>query len=254
MKIEDSVAVITGASSSVGQALALQLASRNIHGLALVDHHKPAIQLAQTINRRAGDWICFDFHGDLADAEFRRRVYAETSERCGTVNICVLIPSSSRVLTLAQRVESDLICPVLWAREMITGIADTRRRKNCGPWQSPEPPQGVVIFVGPEVVSHQRGRRFCVTTKLKSATSSLAMEAEHNGVGCEVLSSASNVFDMYAKHTRGGGVFPRIRIQSNARPQALSEVICFMIENASARISIPGIVSRFAGDGERPVF
>src|SRR5258708_39471309 len=89
ISIKGSVAVITGAAGGIGQALALEMARREGAGLALVDHSDAVDGLAQAINHEEKDPVAFGFRGDVTDEKFRKRVYAEISEACGPVNICV---------------------------------------------------------------------------------------------------------------------------------------------------------------------
>jgi NAD(P)-dependent dehydrogenase (short-subunit alcohol dehydrogenase family) len=89
MNIKDAVAVVTGAAGGIGRALALELAKREVGGLALVDHSESVEQVAKEVNEVAGDAVAFAYSGDVTDGGFRKQVYREIAEKCGLVNICV---------------------------------------------------------------------------------------------------------------------------------------------------------------------
>ena len=76
MLMERQVALITGASSGIGQALATELAARGV-------------QLALTARSIAPDAEHFTCAGDLTDAAFREELVARTVERYGRIDILV---------------------------------------------------------------------------------------------------------------------------------------------------------------------
>jgi NAD(P)-dependent dehydrogenase (short-subunit alcohol dehydrogenase family) len=238
MKIQDAVVVITGAASAVGRAVSLELATRNVHGLALVDASRSLRQVSRSINQRVGDWICLDFRGDVTDAAFCKSVYAETSERCGKVNACVPISAPTCTSNKPQKVETDLMSPILWAQEMIAGIRDCRSRKASKEWHSSEPLQGMAVFVTPASTLSRRANRMgaAARSKINSATVSLMADADYHGVGCAAILSHSSLSPGWP----GAGmlfenIFPSIRIHRQMAPKAIAEAICFIIANASGR-------------------
>src|SRR3974377_310393 len=89
MNIKGSVAVVTGAAGGIGRALALELVKRKAAGLALVDQSETVQHVAKAMNDLVGNGVATGFSGDVTDAGFRKRVYQETANRYGQVNICV---------------------------------------------------------------------------------------------------------------------------------------------------------------------
>jgi NAD(P)-dependent dehydrogenase (short-subunit alcohol dehydrogenase family) len=87
------VALITGAARGIGQATAMELASRG-YKLALVD--QLADELA-TVHAEA-----LTFVGDLADLEFCRRVVADTEDKLGRLDVLVNNAAWRRVETLRE--------------------------------------------------------------------------------------------------------------------------------------------------------
>ncbi len=166
MKIKDAVAVITGAAGGIGRALALELVKREIGGLALVDQSESVQQVVKAVNDLAQEAVAFGYNGDVTDSDFRKRVYREMEEKCGTVSICVPAAGITRdnlavkmdkqtqqvtiypIETFRQVVEVNLIAPIYWALEMVAGVAEGRAQEGLKRWQPTEPLQGMVVFIG----------------------------------------------------------------------------------------------------------
>ncbi len=73
MRIKDSVAVITGAAGGIGRALAVELAKREVGGLALADRSEEAGHVADSVNELTGRNLAAAYVGDVTDAEFPGR-------------------------------------------------------------------------------------------------------------------------------------------------------------------------------------
>src|SRR5438045_207976 len=143
MKIKDAVAVITGAAGGIGRALAMELAKREVANLALVDHSETVQQVSKAVNDIAGEALAYSFTGDVTDDNFRKGVYREMSEKCGTVTICVPAAGITRdslavkldkqtrrvsiypIETFRQVMEVNLVAPIYWALEMVAGVAES---------------------------------------------------------------------------------------------------------------------------------
>src|SRR5690242_15869857 len=137
MKINGKVALVTGAASGIGEAVAVELARRGVKALAAVDRSPKTAQVAQAINEAAGRPVAEPYVGDAANAEFRAQVYEEMVGKHGVVNICVPAAGITRdalsvkvdrettravVYPLKQFrevTEVNLIAPVYWALEMV---------------------------------------------------------------------------------------------------------------------------------------
>src|SRR6516225_6723283 len=89
MKIQNKVAVVTGAASGIGEAVALELAKRSVKALALVDRVPGVTEVARRINDVVGRPITEAMIGDTTDERFRSHVYDQVLDRHGIVNICV---------------------------------------------------------------------------------------------------------------------------------------------------------------------
>jgi NAD(P)-dependent dehydrogenase (short-subunit alcohol dehydrogenase family) len=89
MKIEGKVALITGAASGIGEAVAFELARRGVKAVAAVDRSPRVSEVARAINERVGWAVAVSHVGDATDPEFRAKVFEQVSARHGVVNICV---------------------------------------------------------------------------------------------------------------------------------------------------------------------
>lgn len=239
MRIRDAVAVITGAAGGIGRAVALQLAKRGAHGLALVDDHDSVAEVAAEINRSAQDWICLSFRGDVTDNEFRRAVYQETRRRCGTVNLCVPACVRRRGQTPHRQAETELISPFSWALEMVAGIRESQGPESCTRWPQDKPFQGVVVLFGPGMLHPHGPPLECPTAeaRLKRTAKLLAREASHHGVGCGVVFSKD---DPLSSPVRASGdsvqtIFPRFQIQDSIALEDIAASICFLISMATPK-------------------
>ena len=89
MKIENKVAIVTGASGGIGLATAIKLLDNGAKALAMVD-------ISERIGKTAQDLINYSenpnirgFCGDVSDCDFRNRVFSNMLDEFGPVQICV---------------------------------------------------------------------------------------------------------------------------------------------------------------------
>lgn len=225
MNIEDTVALVTGAASAVGRAVSLELARRNVHGLALVDHDPSLARFTQTINQQAGDWICVSFCGDVKDPEFRKAVFEQTREACGTINVCVPI---CRLSNTPEETESELIGPVLWAHELVAALAASRRRQEVASISQ----EGMVVFTTSSTFMNHPPPEISasVRSRINSATVSLLIEAEQHGIGCAAVLRDNSPAGILLER-----LVPARFVDQETTPEAIAEAICFMIANAPSR-------------------
>ena len=90
MKIQDKVAVITGAASGIGRAVCQELAGRGAGAIAMVDMSDDVAECAAEFNEHLGREVAHPFQGDVTKEDFRETVYDSMIERFGTV-----IPTAS---------------------------------------------------------------------------------------------------------------------------------------------------------------
>src|SRR5437899_1631831 len=261
MKIKDAVAVITGAAGGIGRALALELAKREVGNLALIDHSESVQQVAKAVNDLAEETLAFSYTGDVTDSDFRKRVYQEISEKCGTVTICVPAAGITRdslavkvdkqtkrssiypIETFRQVLEVNLIAPVYWALEMVAGIAQGRAQEGLKRWQPLEPLQGMVVFIGSVSSLGNKGQIAYAATKsgLEGAAATLMMEAVFHGVRCGILHPGYTDTPMVralGEKYIAENIIPRTQLRRLIQPEEIADAICFMISNAAVSGSL----------------
>lgn len=261
MNINGAVGVITGAGGGIGQALAFELAKRQIKALALVDHSPVVDEVARAVTAKTETVACTSHRGDVTDPEFRSRVFAELHERYGMVNICVPAAGVTRdalavkmdkqtskisvypLETFRQVVEINLIAPIYWALEMVAGVAEERRRRGLKRWEPGEPLQGAVIFIGSVSSLGNKGQIAYATTKagLEGAAATLMMEAVFHGVRCGILhpgyTDTPMVRSLGEEFIRDR-IIPLTQLRRLIKPEEIADAICFMITNAAVSGSL----------------
>src|ERR1700690_2256584 len=89
MKIEKKVALVTGAASGIGQAVARELAIRGAKSVIAVDRSDSVFEAAELINRELAPEVAQPYAGDVTNETFRSQVYDESIARHGVVSVCV---------------------------------------------------------------------------------------------------------------------------------------------------------------------
>jgi len=147
MNVQGKVAIITGAGSGIGQAVATELAERGVRAMGLVDRSETVLRVARSLNDLRGGPVAEGLVGDVTDKAFREKCFDLLQARYGTPSICVPAAGITRD-RLAVKVDKEtgradiyplddfrlvteinLIAPVYWAMEMIGRIAEDRHRK-----------------------------------------------------------------------------------------------------------------------------
>jgi 3-oxoacyl-[acyl-carrier protein] reductase len=261
MNIQGSVAVVTGAASGIGRALALDLARRGAKTLALVDSSAAVHEVAATVNAQAGGSVAGGHSGDVTDPTFRTGVFRALHEAHGMVNICVpaagitrdglavkVDKQSDRVAvypleTFRQVVEVNLLAPIYWALETVAGVAEARRRRGLKRWEPTEPLQGAIVFIGSVSSLGNKGQIAYATTKagLEGATATLMMEAVYHGVRCGIIHPGYTDTPMVrslGQEFIQERIIPQTQLRRLIRPEEIADAICFMIQNAAVSGSL----------------
>ena len=89
MEFGGKVAVITGAASGIGRAVAAALAQRDVGAMALVDMGEAIDDVAAQVNTLAGRKVAYAYRGDVTDEAFRGSVFDSMGSQFGPVNLCV---------------------------------------------------------------------------------------------------------------------------------------------------------------------
>jgi 3-oxoacyl-[acyl-carrier protein] reductase len=256
MDFAGKVAVITGAASGIGRAVAVTLARRDVGALALVDLGEAIEDVAADVNAKAGREVAHPFRGDTTDEAFRRSVFDAISERAGLVTMCVPAAGITRddlavridketgkariypVERFRQVVEVNLVAPVYWGLEMIGRIAEDRVARGLKRWQPKEGMQGAIVFIGSVSSQGNRGQIAYAATKagLEGVAATIMKEAVFHGVRCGLIHPGFTDTpmvramgdDYISKH-----ILPFTQLSRLIRPEEIADAICFMLANSA---------------------
>ena len=256
MEVAGKVAVITGAASGIGRAVAVELARRNVRAMALVDMGENIETVASEINAEADRKVAFPFRGDATDGDFRALVFDSISTEFDTVTMCVPAAGITRddlavridrnsgkariypVERFKQVLDVNLVAPVYWALEMIGRIAENRAARGLSRWQPSERMQGAIVFIGSVSSQGNRGQISYASAKagLEGAAATIMKEAVYHGVRCGLIHPGftdtpmvrSLGDDYIDKH-----ILPFTQLSRLIRPDEIADAICFMLANSA---------------------
>lgn len=256
MDINNRVALVTGAASGIGSAVASELAWRKAKVVALVDMSDRISAVADDIRRKHPGAVVECFRGDVTNDAFRSEVYDSIGAKYGLVSVCIPAAGITRD-ALAVRVdkktgkseiypiesfrivtEVDLIAPIYWSLEMVARVAEWRFTKGLKKWTPEEPMSGVIIFIGSVSSQGNKGQIAYATAKagLEGAAATLAKEAMFHGIRCGVIHPGFTDTPMvkalgedYIK----SHILPATQLGRLIRPEEIADAICFMISNGA---------------------
>ena len=255
MDIAGKVAVITGAASGIGRAVAAELARRNVKALALVDMGEQIDDVAAEINAAAGFKLAHPYRGDTTDEAFRTSVYDDIG-RHGVVRMCVPAAGITRddlairvdKLTGKARIypterfrqvlEVNLVAAVYWALEMVGRIAEDRAANGLKRWDPAEGMQGSIVFIGSVSSQGNRGQIAYAATKagLEGAAATIMKEAIFHGVRCGLIHPGFTDTPMVralGEDYISKNILPYTQLSRLIRPQEIADAICFMLTNSA---------------------
>jgi NAD(P)-dependent dehydrogenase (short-subunit alcohol dehydrogenase family) len=257
MEIKDKVAVVTGAASGIGKAVAIELAKRGARAIALVDMDEHACRIADSINEfMCGEKRAEAFVGNSTDEGFRRHVFDRMIECYGIPRICVPAAGITRdalsvkvdketgkahiypVETFREVMEVNLVAPIYWALEMVTHIAEDRIKQGLGKWVPEEHIQGTVILIGSVSSLGNKGQLSYATSKagLHGAAATLMRDVMFYGVRCGVMHPGYTDTPMVRKIDEDyikKNIIPNTQLRRLIRTEEIADAICFMIGNSA---------------------
>jgi 3-oxoacyl-[acyl-carrier protein] reductase len=257
MDIPGKAAVVTGAGSGIGQAVALELVRRGVSGIGLVDQTQCVNQLAASIDQFTNRRVrAVPFVGDVTDEAFRREVFEQMSAGGSVVRICVPAAGITRDSLAAKLdretgkavlysvddfrrvMEVNLISPIYWALEMVGRIAEDRHVRGLKRWEPEEHIQGTVVFIGSVSSLGNKGQISYAATKagLEGAAATLTIEAMFHGVRCGLIHPGYTNTPMV--HSLGDDfvrekILPHTQLRRLIRAEEIADAICFMIANSA---------------------
>ncbi|MEO7728506.1 MAG: SDR family NAD(P)-dependent oxidoreductase [Burkholderiales bacterium] len=256
MEIAGKVAVITGAASGIGRAVAVELARRNIRAVALVDMGENIDSVASEVNTTAGRIVAYPFRGNTTDDTFRKSVFDTMSSQFEPITMCVPAAGITRdelavridktsgkariypVELFKQVVDVNLVAPVYWALEMIGRIAERRAERGLKKWQPSEGMQGAIVFIGSVSSQGNRGQISYASTKagLEGAAATIMKEAVFYGVRCGLIHPGFTDTPMVralGEDYINKNILPFTQLSRLIRPDEIADAICFMLSNSA---------------------
>lgn len=256
MNIAQRVAVVTGAASGIGAAVAKDLAQRGARAVVLVDLNEAVNETAKAINKEIGRDVADAFVGDTSDAEFRARVFDDAASRHGLIRIVVPAAGITRD-ALSVRVDKEtgkasvypiedfrkvtevnLIAPIYWAMEMVARVAEDRRRRGLKKWEPTEEMEGTVVFLGSVSSQGNKGQISYAVAKagLEGGAATLMKEAIFHGVRCAIIHPGFT--DTPMARALGDDflnkyVLPFTQLRRLIRPEEIADAVCFMVSNSA---------------------
>ena len=254
MKINGSVAVITGAAGGIGHAVAVEMAKRGASGLALVDFSPRVGEVAKEVNSTTGREVAVGYQGDTTDEAFRQRVFSDIEKRVAVPRICVPAAAITKdslavrvdketgkvviypVEDFRKVVEINMIAPVYWAIELVAAVARERKAKGLKRWNPTEGAQGSVVFLGSIASSGNVGQISYSSTKagLEGAASTLMAESMYYGVRCSVIHPGFTDTPMVrslGEEYINSKVLPQTQLKRLIKPEEIADAICFLVTN-----------------------
>jgi len=257
MQIEGKVALVTGAASGIGEAVANELARYGARTVVLVDRSPRAAEVADAINEKIGEDVAVAITGDVTDGAFRARAYDQVTRTYGVVQVCVPAAGITRdalavkmdketgkplvypLPTFREVTEVNLVAPVYWALEMVARIAAERKRRGLGRWgPAEEKLWGTVVFIGSVSSQGNKGQISYASSKagLEGAAATLTKEAIYHGVRCCVIHPGFTDTPMVramGKEYIDKNVLPYTQLRRLIRPDEIADAICFLISNSA---------------------
>jgi len=256
MNIKGKAAVITGAASGIGQALAVELAERGIGAVGLVDRSDGVLNVARIVNDRMDRPVAEAMIGDVTDSSFRQKVFDLMCSKYGAPAVCVPAAGITRD-QLAVKVdkqtgrasiypienfrlvmEVNLVAPTFWAIETIARIAEERLRKGKGRWQADEGIQGTIIFIGSISSQGIPGQVSYSATKaaLEGVAATLSKEAIYHGVRLATIHPGFTDTPMVrslGQEYIDKNILPYTQLKRLIDPTEIADAIYFMICNSA---------------------
>jgi NAD(P)-dependent dehydrogenase (short-subunit alcohol dehydrogenase family) len=256
MRIDGKVAIITGAASGIGAAVARELAKRGARTTVLIDRSDQVNDLANSINDATGRKVACAKVGEVTDDAFRARVFDQTAAEHGIVSICVPAAGITRdrlavtvdkstgkasiypLQTFREVTEVNLFAPIYWALEMVGRIAEDRVRRGLGRWDPGENIQGAVVFIGSVSSQGNKGQISYAVSKagLEGAAATLNKEAIFHGVRCGVIHPGFTDTPMVralGEEYINKSILPFTQLRRLIRPEEIADAICFLISNSA---------------------
>ncbi|MFO0958872.1 MAG: SDR family oxidoreductase [Isosphaeraceae bacterium] len=256
MNVQGKVAVITGAASGIGQAVAARIIEGKARVVGLVDRSDNVIPQAAALNEKAGAVVAEAFVGDTTDAKFRALVYDQLQKKHDLVRVCVPAAGITRDQIAVKMnketgkaeiyptelfqlvVNVNMLAPIYWGLEMVSRIAEDRARKGLKRWAGTEEISGAIIFIGSISSQGIPGQISYSTTKagLEGAAATISKEAMFHGVRAAVIHPGFTDTPMVralGEEYIQKNILPYTQLKRLIRPDEIADAIYFLISNSA---------------------
>ena len=256
MIIKDKVAIVTGAASGIGHAVAEELIKRGAQAVAMVDMSDKVNEMAETLNKDADKKAAIPYVGDVTDEGFRKKVFDELCEKFNVVNICVPAagifrdrmavkidketgePDIYPQETFQMVLDVNLLHPIYWSMEMVARMAQYRHKNGLKKWHPDEVIQGSIVFIGSVASQGNKGQISYSTTKagLEGAATTLMKESMYHGVRTAVIHPGFVDTPILKGMPEGyveKYILPDTQLGRLIYPEEIADAICFLITNSA---------------------
>jgi NAD(P)-dependent dehydrogenase (short-subunit alcohol dehydrogenase family) len=256
MNLQGKTAVVTGAASGIGQAVAMELAERGARAVALVDRSEDVLRIARMINDRMESPLAEAMIGDTTDEAFRQKTFDLMCAKYGPPAVCIPAAGITRdqlavkldkasgkadiypVENFRLVLEVNLVAPIYWGIETIARIAEHRRAQGKGRWDPSEGIQGTVVFIGSISSQGIPGQIAYSATKaaLEGAAATLGREAIYHGVRFATIHPGFTDTPMVralGQDYIAKNILPYTQLRRLIDPAEIADAIYFMICNSA---------------------
>jgi 2-dehydro-3-deoxy-D-gluconate 5-dehydrogenase len=231
-KLHDRVALVTGASTGLGAAIAVALAEAG----AQVSCHGHTRSPESTCDRiQSADGVAHAITGDLGKAETARRLVENTLERFGRIDILVNNAGTIRRAPAVDYSDDD------WATVIEVNLSSVFRLSQLVGKQMIERQRGGKIINIASLLSFQGGITVPAYAASKGGvaqlTKALANEWARFGINVNALAPGymrtSNTAALQADETRNRQILERIPAARWGEPEDLAGAAVFLSSSAS---------------------
>lgn len=205
MRLENKVAIITGANSGVGKATAVRFAEEGARVVLCARRAEALEQVAREIEEKGGQALCVP--GDIAQPETAKAVTKACAEKFGRIDILINCAGMiSKTLSSVEKCRDDEEFDRILS---VNAKGPFYMTREALPYML-EAKSGSIVNVASVAGSHGLGDgRYAVSKGAVIAlTKHTAIMHSGHGINCNAICPASIVTPMIAENRQGKGMDP----------------------------------------------